>query len=123
MGGVDDGEFHGVQALLRHIEQSVECGAGAFLVVLIVRDQSPEEVGGQIPWTVADQETQKPAANADVEELFAEFERAAADEIQISSPDQHSLAAGQSDTVRFSEHNRGYNRKQSDISERPVYKQ
>jgi len=84
---------------------------------------APEEVGGQIPWTVADQETQKPAANADVEELFAEFERAAADEIQISSPDQHSLDAGQSDTVRFSEHNRGYNRKQPDISERPVYKQ
>ena len=80
---------------------------------------APEEV----PWTVVDQGSQTQVSNDDVEELFAEFERAAADEIQISGPDQQSGDAVQNSTVRFSEQNSSYSKKRPDMSERPVYKQ
>ena len=84
---------------------------------------APEEVKEQVPWTVVDHDTQSQAANDDIEELFAEFERAAADEIQIAAPDQQSLDAGQSSTIRFSEQNSKKKQYQPEVSERPVYKQ
>ena len=47
MGGVDDGQLHGVQALFCDVVQGVKGRGGAFLVVLIVGDQPPEEIGGK----------------------------------------------------------------------------
>lgn len=80
---------------------------------------APEE----LPWTVADRGPQEQAANDDVEELFAEFERAAADEIQIFGSAPQDQAPQQRTKEHYSEQNSKKSQYWPDMSERPVYKQ
>ena len=62
----------------------------------------------------------EPEASADVDELFAEFERAAAEEVQIPSQPQIDRTIVVEDTL--SEQNPLEGGKRTDIVERPVYK-
>ena len=72
------------------------------------------------PETAPEPEIAEPEASADVDELFAEFERAAAEEAQIPPSPQIDQTIVVKDTL--SEQNPPETEKITDIVERPVYK-
>ena len=72
------------------------------------------------PEPAPEPEAAEPEASADVDELFAEFERAAAEEVQIPSQPQIDRTIVVEDTL--SEQNPLEGGKRTDIVERPVYK-